>query len=200
MWKNTIELRALRKVNRMKIKEQERLEIRFGGTGGQGLVLASIILAEAMVKEGYNVIQGESHGIEARGGASRGELIAARGEIYDLSVKLPDIFVGISQEASNKYAADIRKDALVIIDSSTVKESPVVDSQHVYHYPFTSMALDELGTALPTNIIFLGALTGLSEIAAFETMEASILNRIPKGTEDVNLKAFELGYQLREEA
>ncbi len=68
----------------MNINDQDEIEIRFSGTGGQGLVLASVILGEAMVKEGFNVIQGESHGIEARGTASRGEIIASKKEIYNL--------------------------------------------------------------------------------------------------------------------
>lgn len=93
----------------MKFKEQEKIEIRFSGTGGQGLVLASIILAEALINDGFNIITGESHGIEARGGASSAEIIASKNEIFDLSVALPDILVAISQKAYDKYAKKIKK-------------------------------------------------------------------------------------------
>ena len=87
----------------MKFNEKEKIEIRFSGTGGQGLVLASIILAEALMLDGFNITTGESHGIEARGGASSAEVIASQKEIFDLSVTFPDILVAISQQAYDKY-------------------------------------------------------------------------------------------------
>ena len=148
----------------MKFKEQEKIEIRFSGTGGQGLVLASIILAEAMMMDGFNIISGESHGIEARGGASSAEIIASKKEILDLSVTLPDILVAISQQAYDKYSKKIKKDTLVILDSSLVKNEFVVNSENVYAFPFTKIVREELGTILPTNICFLGALVGISKI------------------------------------
>jgi len=120
----------------MKFKEQEKVEIRFSGTGGQGLVLASIILAEALMMDGFNIISGESHGIEARGGASSAEIIASKKEILDLSVTLPDILVSISQQAFDKYSKKIKKDTLVILDSSLVKNESMLDSKNVRVFPF----------------------------------------------------------------
>ena len=148
----------------MKFKEQEKIEIRFSGTGGQGLVLASIILAEAMMMDGFNIISGESHGIEARGGASSAEIIASKKEILDLLVTLPDILVSISQQAFDKYSKKIKKDSLVILDSSLTKSEFMPDSENVYAFPFTKIVREELGTTLPTNICFLGALVGISKI------------------------------------
>ena len=144
--------------------EQKKAEIRFSGTGGQGLVLASIILAEALMMDGFNVITAESHGIEARGGASSAEIIASKGDIYNLSVTQPDILVVISQQACDKYYKNVKKDALVIVDSSIIKKMPVFDSKNVYLLPFTKLVKEELNTILPTNICFLGALVGISKI------------------------------------
>jgi len=180
----------------MKFKEQEKIEIRFSGTGGQGLVLASIILAEALMMDGFNIITGESHGIEARGGASSAEIIASKEEIFDLSVTLPDILVTLSQQAYDKYAKKTKKDTLVILDSSLIKSEAIPDSENVHALPFTRIVQEELGTILPTNICFLGALVGISKIVSMDSIKKSILNRVPKNSGSINLKAFELGCSL----
>lgn len=180
----------------MNISDQSRIEIRFSGFGGQGLLLASIIMAEALVSEGFQVIQGESHGIEARGGASRGEVIASREDIFDLAVSQPDIFVALSQEACSRYHAQNRKDALVILDSFQVREIPDLDTRNAFAFPFTKLLKERLNTALPANICFLGTLVGLTPLVSMESLRAAVLNRVPKGSEELNLKAFELGYDL----
>jgi len=175
---------------------QTAIEIRFSGTGGQGLVLASIILAEALMMDGFNVITAESHGIEARGGASSAEIIASKGDIYGLSVTQPDILVVISQQACDKYYKNIKKDALVIVDSSIVKDMPVFDSKNIYPLPFTKLVKEKLNTVLPTNICFLGALVGISKIVNTDSIKKAIVDRVPKNSENINLKAFELGFSL----
>ena len=180
----------------MKFKEQEKIEIRFSGTGGQGLVLASIIFAEALMMDGFNIISGESHGIEARGGASSAEIIASKKEIFDLSVTLPDILIAISQQAYDKYGKKIKKDSLVILDSSLVKSEFLPDSENIHTFPFTRIVREELGTILPTNICFLGTLVGVSKIVSMDSIKKAILNRVPKNSSSINLKAFELGYSL----
>ena len=180
----------------MNFKEQKKIEIRFSGTGGQGLVLASIIFAEALIMDGFSVITGESHGIEARGGASSAEVIASKEDIHDLSVTMSDILIVISQQACNKYYKKIKKDALIIIDSSMVKDVPIFNSKNVYALPFTKLVKEEFGTVLPTNICFLGALVGISKIVSMDSIRKAILNRVPKSSGSINLKAFELGYSL----
>ena len=181
----------------MNLKDLDRIELRFSGTGGQGLVLASIIMAEAMMMSDYNVIQGESHGIEARGGASRGELIASKKEIYDLTVKEPIVFVTISQESCNKYYNNIYPDALVVIDSSLVKNIPTdINSKNIFSLPFNQTIQENLGTNLPTNIAFLGALAELTDIVTLENIKEAISNRVPKDSKELNLKAFDIGMNL----
>ncbi len=184
----------------MNFRDHERIEIRFGGSGGQGLVLASIILAEALAEEDYHVITSESHGIEARGGASLGELICSRGEVYDLNVQEPDIFITIHQEATTKHYKTIKKDALVIVDSFMVKDIPPFDSRNVYAFPFTQLVKEKLDTTLPTNIAFLGTLTAMTDLIKLETMKKSVLNRVPPRFKELNTTAFELGIELAKNA
>ncbi len=180
----------------MKFRDRESIEIRFTGTGGQGLVLASVILADALAQEEYSVVTAESHGVEARGGTSVAELVCSRNELYDLTVLLPDIFVGIAQKAVDKYFRKIKEDALVIIDSYTVEELPPFNSKNVFAFPFTKIVRDELKTTLPANIAFLGTLSALSDLVDKKTMEDAVLRRVPERFKDVNGKAFEIGYEL----
>ncbi|MBE3037132.1 MAG: 2-oxoacid:acceptor oxidoreductase family protein [Candidatus Atribacteria bacterium] len=180
----------------MKFKERGKIEIRFSGTGGQGLVLASIILAEALMMDGFNIITGESHGIEARGGASSAEIIASKEEIFDLSVTLPDILVTLSQQAYDKYGKKIKKDSLVILDSSLMKSESIADSENIHTLPLTRLVREELGTTLPTNICSLGALVGISKIVSMDSIKKAIVDRVPKNSGSINLKAFELGFSL----
>ncbi len=180
----------------MNYKDQTHIEIRFGGYGGQGLVLASIIMAEALIEEGYNIIQGQSHGIEARGSTSRGELIASKEEIYDLMLKSPDIFLALSDEACHKYYDQIKKDALVILDSSEVKNIPSLNSKNVYTFPITQLLKDRFNNSLPANICFLGAIAGLTDLTSVGNMKSAILKRVPKAYQELNINAFNLGLEL----
>jgi 2-oxoglutarate ferredoxin oxidoreductase subunit gamma len=184
----------------MNFKDKTHIEIRFGGYGGQGLVLASIIMAEALIEEGYNIIQGQSHGIEARGSTSRGELIASKEEIYDLMLKCPDIFLALSDEACNKYYDQIKKDALVILDSSEVKNVPPFHSKNVYAFPITQLLRDKFDNILPANICFLGAIVGLTGITSAENMKSAILKRVPKTSQELNTHAYNLGLELASSA
>jgi 2-oxoglutarate ferredoxin oxidoreductase subunit gamma len=180
----------------MNYKNQERVEIRFGGSGGQGLVLASVIMAEALVKENWNIITGESHGIEARGGASLGELIASMSDIYDLTVLAPDVFATLHQDATDKYYKEIKKDAIVIVDTFFVKDIPDFDSKNVLSIPLTQKVVEGCGSSLPANMAAIGAVYELTRIVKKETLETIITGRVPKGTEEMNLKAFNIGVKL----
>ncbi|HKL13421.1 MAG TPA: 2-oxoacid:acceptor oxidoreductase family protein [Halanaerobiales bacterium] len=184
----------------MNLKEIEQLEIRLSGSGGQGLVLASIICADILISLGYNVIQGESHGIEARGGASRGEVIGRKDEITDQAVKHPDVFVALTQKSCNKYYKDIKEDALVILDSFLITEIPDFKTENIYLLPFTKRVKEELGTVLPTNIASIGAIAALTDLADYELYKEAIKNRVPAGTVEMNMKAFELGMQMANES
>jgi len=183
----------------VKFNELEQLEVRFSGSGGQGLVLASIIFADILVDRGYNVIQGESHGIEARGGASRGEVIGSKSEITDLSVSKPDIFVSLSQESLNKYYKDVKQESLVLIDSFLVKEIPEIDSSNVFLLPFTKRTKEKLNSVIPANIAFLGVIAELTQINDRESYGRAIKYRVPEGTKEMNLEAFKLGVEMAEE-
>lgn len=181
----------------MEFKDLDRIEIRFCGTGGQGLVLASFILADAMMMSGYHIIQGASHGIEVRGGISVGELIASKGEIYDLMVREPNIFIAISQESCDQYYKHIYYNALVILDTTLIQNIPSdINSKNVFTFPFSKIIKEKLGTTLPINMTFLGALIELSSITTPENVKEAIVKKVSKESKEINLKAFDLGINL----
>lgn len=172
-----------------------RQELRLSGTGGQGLILAGIILAEAALLDGKLAIQSQSYGPEARGGSSKAEVIISEDAIHFPKVTEPNVLLAMSQEALNKYSKDLLPESIIVTDSLFVTKLPEHPGR-IYELPITHTAKNELGKALFSNIIALGALVKLTGIVSYESLEKAVLNRVPKGTEDLNRKALELGMEL----
>lgn len=173
-------------------------EIRLSGSGGQGLILAGIILAEAAIKEGKNAVQTQSYGPEARGGASKAEVIIGEDEIDYPKVTNPDVLLALTQEACDKYSGSIKSGGTLIVDSTYVAEVPKTNA-NVYSFPITRMAKEEVGKELVANMVALGVLTGLTGVVSQESLEEAVLARIPKGTEQLNKKALTLGFTVARE-
>ena len=175
----------------------QKTEIRLSGSGGQGLILAGLILAEAAaIYEGKNAVQTQSYGPEARGGASKSEVIISNGEIlYPKTTRL-DYLLALNQESCDKYAHDLKDDGLLLVDTDAVEHVPPVKSISL---PLVRTAREKIGRVMTTNIISLGALVGISHVVSAKSLEKAVLNRVPKGTEQLNLKALELGFQLAED-
>jgi len=171
-------------------------ELRLSGSGGQGLILAGIILAEAALLDGKLAIQSQSYGPEARGGSSKSEVIISDAEIYFPKVTKPNLVLVMSQEAAKKYVDDLSDAGVLVTDSLFVKELPASFKGKVYELPITHTAKTELGKALFANIIALGAIVKLTGLVSEASIIKAVLNRVPKGTEEVNEKAIKLGMSL----
>lgn len=169
------------------------LQFRLSGSGGQGLILAGIILAEAAIGDGKEAVQSQSYGPEARGGSSKSEVIISEKPIHFPKVQGPDFLLAMTQEALNKYAGDLKPEGILVIDSTFVKEVPAA-FKNVYSVPITKMAKEQLGRDLFANIIALGTVAKLTKVIALEALEQAVLARVPKGTEEVNRKALRLGF------
>jgi len=171
----------------------ENMELRLSGTGGQGLILAGIILAEAAgVHEGKKVIQTQSYGPEARGGASRSDVIIGTDEILHTEVERPDVLLCLSQEACTKYAKDLKPGGILIIDPLFVTDVP--DGVRVVRVEATRIAT-ELGRRVVANVVALGAICGATGVVGLDALRTAVLARAPKGTEELNRKALEAGYR-----
>ncbi len=146
-------------------------ELRLSGTGGQGLILAGIILAEAALLDGKLAIQSQSYGPEARGGSSKSEFIISDNAIHFTKVTEPDLLLAMSQEAANKYSGDLKPDSILVTDSLFVRELPPTHTGKVYELPITHSAKEVLGKSLFANIIALGALVKITGIVSTESLE-----------------------------
>lgn len=173
-----------------------RHEIRLSGSGGQGMITAGIILAyAAAVFEGKKAVQSQSYGPEARGGASKAEVIISDNEINYPKVMAPDVVIALTQEAAEKYTKDIKAGGIVIVDSMMVKTPPTGDFT-VYSLPIIRTAAEKVGKAMVANVVTLGALNGICGLVDEKLLEDAVLSRIPKGTEDLNKRALAAGVEL----
>ncbi|MFO7741705.1 MAG: 2-oxoacid:acceptor oxidoreductase family protein [Anaerolineae bacterium] len=169
-----------------------RYEVRLAGTGGQGTILAGIILAEAAIREGKNVVQTQSYGPEARGGASRSEIVISEGEIDHPKVLEPNITLCMSQEACDRYSNQTRQGGLIILDADHVSRSPTTRAVRV---PLTSLAREVTGRAIAANVVGLGLLAGLTGIVSRQSLEEAVQAHAPRGTAELNLRALAAGYE-----
>ena len=175
---------------------EDRYEVRLAGEGGQGMILAGVILAEAAaVYDGLNAIQTQSYGPEARGGASRSEVIIARGEIDYPKVMAANLLLCMSQEASDKFYTHVKEDGCIIIDATNVSRVP---SHRALTVPITQIARDVTGRAITASTVALGLVGGLTGIVSRQALESAIRDRVPAGTEEMNLKALAAGFDEAE--
>ena len=169
-----------------------RNEVRFSGSGGQGIILAATLLADAAVATGREVLATQSYGPEARGGASKAEVIVADHEIDFPEVTAPDVTVCLSQEAFDAYAALTIGGGVVVTDDELVESRPL-EGRRLVGLPFTRIAEDELGKAIAANIVMLGALQALTGVVEREALADAVRRRLPAKIVELNLRALELG-------
>lgn len=175
-----------------------RKEIALSGFGGQGLVLGGIILAEAAVLyEGKEATHTQSYGPEARGGASKSEVIISDEEINYPEIDNPDIFLAMTQDALNKYGATVKEDGIIIVDTEYVTDlSPVAGYKNLYKFPITEISRKETGKTLSANIVALGIIASITGIVKKEYLEKAVLNRVPPATKEMNQKALNAGFEV----
>jgi len=177
--------------------EVDRFEIRLSGSGGQGIILAAIILAEAAgIFEGYNVSQTQSYGPEARGGRCKAEVVISSRQIdYPKAVQL-DMMLAMNQASCDAYCFDFKPNGLLLVDAGLVDQVPT--SRAVF-LPFTKIAREVAGKDLVANIVALGALGHFCPLLTYKNLEAALIARVPRKTEKINVKALQAGIKAAEE-
>ena len=177
----------------------DRVRLVFSGSGGQGIITAAIILAEAaVVHEGLNAVQSQIYGPEARGGATRSDIIISETPINFPKVIQANILVCLTQEAYNKFSGIIRPGGLLITDPRFVTVERKVDAQQ-REIPMYEKVMTEIGKPIVFNICMLGALIAISALVKSESVMKIIKSRISANFIDMNQKAFDLGFQLGQE-
>ncbi len=175
----------------------ERTEIRLAGEGGQGMILAGIILAEAAaIYDHKSAVQTQSYGPEARGGASKAEVVISSDEIDYPEVIGADVLVALSQEACDKYATNLKKNGLLIVDEEKVGRVPMTSAIKL---PILRTAVETTGKAITANVVALGALVGLTGVVSQQAIEKAVTARAPRGTEEINKAALDTGFKLAEQ-
>jgi len=175
----------------------KRTEIRLAGEGGQGMILAGIILAEAAaIHDGKQATQTQSYGPEARGGASRSEVVISEGEIDHPEVLSPDVVLALSQEAYQKFAKTVNTNGLLIVDGDRVQTSGDFKGIKI---PIARIAQETTGKAITANTVALGVLVGFTNVVSRESIEMAVTARAPKGTEEMNRKALQAGFSAAEQ-
>jgi 2-oxoglutarate ferredoxin oxidoreductase subunit gamma len=172
---------------------EDRYEVRLAGEGGQGMILAGVILAEAAaVYDGLNAVQTQSYGPEARGGASRSEVIIARGEIDYPKVMDANLLLCMSQEACDKFYGQVTEDGCIVVDSTNVSRVP---THRAVAVPISQIAKETTGRTITASMVALGLICGLTELVSCQALESAIRDRVPAGTEEMNIKALAAGFE-----
>ncbi len=175
-----------------------RYEIRLAGRGGQGVVLAGLILGEAALRSGRNVAVSQSYAPRVRGGTSLAEVVIDEEEITYPKVASPDLLLVMSQEALEEYGSQLRPGGTVIIDSTEEEGEPQVEGR-VIRVPIARLARERL-RAVAANMVALGVLGGVTGVISKEELIEALWAHVPKGTERLNEEALELGWEEGERA
>ncbi len=176
-----------------------RTEIRMAGFGGQGIITMGDILGRAaVIHAGRHASLTEDYGPEKTGGWSRADLVVSDAEIGYPIIERPGIFVALSQDGFERYQSSLDEETRVIVESDLVRLPPQWEDRAL-RLPATRTAV-ELGKKVVANIVVIGALVELTGIVSAEAARAAILDSIPKGTEALNVAAFERGRALAKEA
>lgn len=171
-----------------------RYEIRLAGLGGQGIVLAGVVLGTAAaIFDQKRATQTQSYGPEARGGACKSEVVISDDEIDYPKVEQPDLIGVMSQEAFDKYLGDLKPGGIVIYDPDMILSLKEIKNARMYAVPTVRMA-EKIGRRIVANMVMIGSVTAASKMIDPKAVEKAILRFVPKGTEKLNLSAFNAGY------
>ena len=173
----------------------KRIELRFGGLGGQGIITMGVLVGHAaVVYDGKYAVQTQSYGPEARGSACRSEVVISDEPIDYPKVLNPDIFVCMSQEAYHKYISGLKSSGYLIIEENLVKvDEASAPTKKIFKVPAIRMAEKEFNKPIVANIIMLGALVAITGVVSVNGIKRSIVERFPK-YDELNLNAFDVGY------
>ena len=169
--------------------------LRRAGSGGQGVILASVILAEAAVQSGKYTAQSQSYGPEARGGACKAETLISDDPIGFTKVQQPTFLMALTQKALDTYTRALPENCLVLVDEGlTVPEN--LNGHRVLRLPILRTAKETVGRAQTANVLAVGCINALLGITDMETLKKAASLHIPRGTEEINLKALAEGVKL----
>ena len=178
------------------MSEVKSIQILISGRGGQGILLAGYILGKALIEEGYYVVNSETYSAETRGGFSRSDLIATKGDVEPdlIRIRKAELAVFMYPEQMESYADLVSMNATVFIDG-TYADKPYRNWETVYIFPFTETARGELGNHRVANMVALGYLAGKTDLVKLETLKNVVSKSVRSEWIDINIKALTVGYE-----
>lgn len=174
----------------------DALRVRIAGAGGQGVVLAGVMLAEAAVSAGLNATQSQAYGPQSRGGASRSDVIIAKGEIDFPYAEALDVLVALTDAACAGYSGELVPGGLLLVDSDAV--APAGGPWNERRLPIAATA-GAAGARLAANVVALGALWSLTRLVPLPALEGAVATRVPESLRALNLRALDAGVRLAAE-
>jgi 2-oxoglutarate ferredoxin oxidoreductase subunit gamma len=170
-------------------------EIRVAGFGGQGVILAASVLGKACsIHQGQFATMTQNFGPEARGGACSAQLILSDTPVLYPYVTQPDIMVVMSQEAYGKFAPELKDGGTLLIERDLVRVTDLSKQLKIYSVPATRIA-EELGKRMVLNIVMVGFFTAVTQLLAAESVRKAVADSVPASFRELNLKAFEKGFE-----
>lgn len=183
-----------------RIVTAKRTEVAISGSGGQGIILAGKILAESVsIYDGKEAVMTQSYGPEARGGASKAEIVISDAPILYPKVIKVNILLCMTQQSMDKYSRMLDPDGLLIVNETFVKNVPEV-FKNVFKAPFTMMAMKILGNQLVANVIALGALVAITKIVSRKSLIRAVLDKVPRKVLVVDRVAVDTGFKVVEDS
>jgi len=174
-------------------------EIRFSGFGGQGIIRCGLITGKALsLYDNKHATMTQSFGPEARGSACSSQLVVSKDRVLYPYITIPEILVSMSQEAYDKYEPELRDNGILIIDTDLVKPKPIRGKIQMFAIPSTRFA-EELGNRIIANLVMLGFFTAVTKIVTPEAMKKALPGMVPGRFLDLNIKAFDKGYDYGQE-
>jgi len=169
------------------------VEIKIGGFGGQGIILTGYVIGKAAsIFDGKFATMMQSFGPEARGGAASAQVIVSEKRILYPYVTNPDILIALSQEAYKRVINEVKPDGLLLYEEELVQPGKLPGKIKKYGIPATRLA-EQLGRKIVLNMVMLGFFSTLTDVIATDAISRAINDTVPKGTEELNLMAFEKG-------
>jgi len=173
-----------------------RIEVCIAGFGGQGIIRSGeIVGTAAAIHDGKYATFTQSYGPESRGGACAAQVIISDEPIHYPHLLAPCILVVMSQGAYNKYVPGFNREGVLLIDEDLVELGAEAAGLRVLAIPATRLAEEELGRKIVANVVMLGFFAAVTNVVSVEALRRAVLESVPKGTEELNSKAFELGYE-----
>ncbi len=170
-------------------------EIRIAGFGGQGVILSATVVGKAAsIQEGGYATMTQNFGPEARGGAASAQVILSDKPVLYPYVTKPDILVVMSQEAYNKFMPELKENGTLVIEQDLVRVSELKPGVRVYSVPATRIA-EELGKRMVLNIVMVGFFAAVTKVLKPESVREAVANSVPSAFKELNLKAFDKGYE-----